>query len=113
MLANIICLVDFSALAMAASQPPDSGRDEDNNGDRSAQMARVKDLRGKGLNRNPNTVSPTGMRMNIDTKAGCEFEGARVAYLAYPDGSDADKGGSTNFRPGQDGRKTEWPRGHF
>jgi len=40
------CLVAFAALAMAAPAPQ---RDPDNNGDRSKQMARVKQLRAKGL----------------------------------------------------------------
>lgn len=52
MLAKVIYLTAFAAMAMAAPQRSGFGRDEDNNGDRSAQMARVEDLRGKGLNCN-------------------------------------------------------------
>ncbi|KAF5670062.1 hypothetical protein FHETE_4745 [Fusarium heterosporum] len=58
-------------------------------------------------------ISPTGMRINIDTRAGCEFEGARVAYLAYPDGSSSIKGGDSTFGPGEDWRETDWPGGPF
>ncbi|KAF5597602.1 uncharacterized protein FSUBG_8434 [Fusarium subglutinans] len=49
MLANTICLFAFAAVAMAAPQRPDFNRDPDNNGDRTAQMKRVEDLRNKGL----------------------------------------------------------------
>ncbi|KAL3588239.1 hypothetical protein FPOAC2_14138 [Fusarium poae] len=52
MLAKIISLIAFAALAMAAPQRPDFGRDPDNNGDRTAQMARVEQLRAQGLNCN-------------------------------------------------------------
>ncbi|KAF0636019.1 hypothetical protein FPSE5266_20341 [Fusarium pseudograminearum] len=58
-------------------------------------------------------VSPTGMRINIETWAGREFDNARVAYLAYPDGSDAIKGGVSYFVPKEDWRDTEWPGGAF
>lgn len=44
MYARAICLIAFAALTMAAPQ-----RDPDNNGDRTAQMERVEDLRNKGL----------------------------------------------------------------
>ncbi|KAF5632302.1 uncharacterized protein FTJAE_7634 [Fusarium tjaetaba] len=46
MLANSICLIGFAAVAMAA---PQFNRDPNNNCDRTAQMARVEDLRNKGL----------------------------------------------------------------
>nr|RBQ92306.1 hypothetical protein FVER53263_21008 [Fusarium verticillioides] len=47
MLANTFCLIAFAAtVAMAA---PQLNRDPNNNGDRTAQTARVKDLRNKGL----------------------------------------------------------------
>ncbi|CAJ0547087.1 Ff.00g017140.m01.CDS01 [Fusarium sp. VM40] len=52
MLAKIISLIAFAALAMAAPQSPDFGRDPDKNGDRTAQMARVEQLRAQGLNCN-------------------------------------------------------------
>ncbi|GKU04421.1 hypothetical protein FLAG1_07120 [Fusarium langsethiae] len=58
-------------------------------------------------------ASPTGMRINIETWAGREFDNARVAYLAYPDGSDYIKGGSSDFGPKEDWRETEWPGGPF
>ncbi|KAF5237904.1 hypothetical protein FAUST_5856 [Fusarium austroamericanum] len=58
-------------------------------------------------------VSPTGMRINIETWAGREFDNARVAYLAYPDGSDAIKEGVSYFVPIEDWRDTEWPGGVF
>ncbi|PTD02088.1 hypothetical protein FCULG_00012234 [Fusarium culmorum] len=45
--------------------------------------------------------------------AGREFDNARVAYLAYPDGSDAIKGGVSYFVPKEDWRDTEWPGGAF
>ncbi|XEV04417.1 hypothetical protein FSHL1_009704 [Fusarium sambucinum] len=54
-------------------------------------------------------ASPTGMRINIDTWAGREFYNARVAYLAYPERSDAIKGGDSFFVPKEDCRKTDWP----
>ncbi|KAF5983474.1 hypothetical protein FCOIX_3205 [Fusarium coicis] len=46
MLAKTICLIAFAAVAMAA---PQFNRDPNNNGDRTAQMKRVEDLRNKGL----------------------------------------------------------------
>ncbi|KAF5614564.1 hypothetical protein F25303_14088 [Fusarium sp. NRRL 25303] len=46
---NTICLIAFAAVAMAAPQRPDFNRDPNNNGDRTAQMKRVEDLRNKGL----------------------------------------------------------------
>lgn len=49
MLVNNICLIAFAAVAMAAPQRIDFNRDPNNNGDRTAQMARVEDLRNKGL----------------------------------------------------------------
>ncbi|KAI7760961.1 hypothetical protein ACKAV7_010733 [Fusarium commune] len=49
MLANTIFLIAFATLAMAAPQRPDLSRDPENNGDRTAQMKRVEDLRNKGL----------------------------------------------------------------
>jgi hypothetical protein len=51
MLAKTISLIAFAALAMAAPQVqgPDFGRDPNNNGDRTAQMARVEQLRAQGL----------------------------------------------------------------
>lgn len=49
MYAHAICFIAFAALTMAAPQRPDFGRDPDNNGDRTAQMERVEDLRNKGL----------------------------------------------------------------
>ncbi|KAG4273218.1 hypothetical protein FPRO04_09824 [Fusarium proliferatum] len=49
MLVNTICLIAFAAVAMAAPQRTDFNRDPNNNGDRTAQMARVEDLRNKGL----------------------------------------------------------------
>jgi hypothetical protein len=52
MLAKTISLIAFAALAMAAPQRPDFGRDPNNNGDRTAQMARVEQLRAQGLNCN-------------------------------------------------------------
>ncbi|KAH6991891.1 hypothetical protein EDB82DRAFT_573679 [Fusarium venenatum] len=58
-------------------------------------------------------VSNTGLRINIETWAGREFDNARVAYLAYPDGSDYIKGGSSDFVPKEDWRETEWPGGPF
>ncbi|SPJ70455.1 uncharacterized protein FTOL_00183 [Fusarium torulosum] len=49
MLAKTISMIAFAAMAMAAPQRPDFGRDPDNNGDRTAQMARVEQLRAQGL----------------------------------------------------------------
>lgn len=46
MFAKTICLIAFAAVAMAA---PQFNRDPNNNGDRTAQMRRVEDLRNKGL----------------------------------------------------------------
>ncbi|OBS23324.1 hypothetical protein FPOA_03873 [Fusarium poae] len=54
-------------------------------------------------------VSPTGMRINIDTWGGRQFDNARVAYLAYPDASDYIKGGDCNFLYGEDWKKKDWP----
>ncbi|KAF4345532.1 hypothetical protein FBEOM_482 [Fusarium beomiforme] len=53
MLANTICLIAFAAVAMAAPQGNPFLRDPNNNGDRTAQMQRVEDLRSKDLTCNP------------------------------------------------------------
>ena len=58
-------------------------------------------------------VTPTGVRINIETWDGRQFDGARVAYLAYPANSDAIKGGGTFFGPKEDWRLTNWPGDPF
>ncbi|RFN47650.1 hypothetical protein FIE12Z_8107 [Fusarium flagelliforme] len=58
-------------------------------------------------------ITPTSMRIIIETWDGREFDGARVTYLAYPDNSDAIKGGNTIFGPKEDWKLTNWPGGPF
>ena len=58
-------------------------------------------------------IPPTSMRIIIETWDGREFDGARVAYLAYPDNNDAIKGGSTVFGPKEDWKLTDWHGGPF
>lgn len=75
------------------------------------ELSQPKDHRS--LQRYVKDVTLTGVRINIETWDGPQFDGVRVAYLVYPANSDAIKGKGTSFGRKEDWRVMNWPGGSF